>query len=1329
MPLPLSSCPEIDELHRFANGRLDDQAFERIADHVAECETCVATLERASSQAMVPFVGELRAGYGVGDAAGEVGPGMPFGKYRLERLLGTGGMGQVWRARHEMLGRDYALKIMSPAVLSAPGAVTRFQREIAALGKLDDPHVVRATYADEVDGRHYLVMELIDGPDLTTLLTGVGPLAPADACEIARQAAAGLAAAHRLGLVHRDIKPSNLLLGRDGVVRIVDFGLARFAAGDASELTRAGQTPGTPLYMAPEQLRGERPDIRADLYSLGLTLYRLLRGGSGAVILRADERLSPPLVAVLERLLAAEPAGRYDSPDELASALAPLADGADLRRLVRAFDARTSGSPPAAVDPADTDRAAPVPPRAVIGRRSQSLARWVTFGLLLIGLGVVVARPWRDGKPPSAPPLDTSGAVGHPADPKGSLESQPTAAPSPLDGLDPSRVPAGLRFAGQPPELVAAMVNPRGWHAKLANAVAVSPNIGSQLVSGAYDPIVRVWNSRTLLLDQELTGHGNDAQGRTCIWSVAIASDGHWLASGDSLGVVRTWRRESHGYVATHEFAGHGGWVHGVAFLPNGRLISGAFPGQLRIFHLDNSRPPIVFDNGDEFLCLAVSDDGAFLASGSQRGHLRVWDMTGAEPVPCDTRRVHDGMLRSVAWLPDGSGLATCGGWPADQHVRLTPFRERRLQEPVLVGEHTRFVSAVAVHPRQPWIVSVGSDIAGYRVWDYRERRELFRVPQAGGIEIVSVAFSPEGRRFYSAGLDRNLHVWNVTFDPPSFQEVTAFGEDNAVTALAFAPEGRLVSAQRDGSLRWWDVTRPAPVELFAHQGPPSPITTLAICPRGETFVAGGGTDRDIYRWDLRQQRPLPVEERRSTFLRDVLDVMPSPEKWSGHAGELLSLEFSADGQSLASTSADATARSWRVANGSREWQAACPSPGSPFENRVLRSVLAPDARWLATASRDGVVRVWRRDGESWRGPLPQAGRVEEPTALTFTSDGRFLICGEADGRLLIWRDPFDGTTEPRTILELRARIERLTCPPPGTVSRPVCLSTDAKGRVLLFRADTGETLRTWRFPAGITAARFAPDGRHLGLGSATGTIYVVRWNVGTTSPGNASTGALVGVVFEDVNGSGTSSSDEPGLPQRRVFVDANDDGQFDSGEMAESTGTDGGFRFSSLPPGRHTVRVEVPAGWQLTSPREPPQVVEIHAGELAKIDLGLFRTVRFGGLVFDDRNADGDHDPGEPPLVGVTISADTNQNDRCDATDPSAQSGPDGRFVLAGLGPGPIRLYGAKDREAWLAMHLLVDESAGWKVSLRPGTHPMYITRSAQDNDSLKIGCRRANE
>lgn len=233
----------------------------------------------------------LRAPCGDGSLVGTV----VAGRYRVERKLGEGGMGEVYLAEHVTMGRPSALKVMSRAMARDPDAVGRFHREAANASRISHPHVAAVyDFGAADDGLLYLAMEYVDGETLAARLRS-GPIARAEALEIVRQVAAALDAAHALDIVHRDLKPDNMMLSRarDGrvTVKVVDFGIARSVDGNAQRVTRTGLVVGTPEYMSPEHLAGDPVDGRSDSYALALVAFEMLTGALPFVAETAQEML------------------------------------------------------------------------------------------------------------------------------------------------------------------------------------------------------------------------------------------------------------------------------------------------------------------------------------------------------------------------------------------------------------------------------------------------------------------------------------------------------------------------------------------------------------------------------------------------------------------------------------------------------------------------------------------------------------------------------------------------------------------------------------------------------------------------------------------------------------------------------------------------------------------------------------------------------------------------------------------------------------------------------------------------------------------------------
>jgi Protein kinase domain len=264
-------------------------------------------------------------------------PGDTFGGYRIESLLGRGGMGSVYLATHERLGRKVALKLIAADLASDATFRARFLRESQLAASLDHPNVIPIYDADEVEGVLYLAMRYVGGPSLHALVNERGPMAPSKALTIAGQIGGALDAAHGAGLVHRDVKPANILVAEPGGhAYLCDFGLAKRASAEG--VTQTGSFLGTVAFCSPEQIEGRPLDGRSDLYSLGCVFFYCLTGSppyvreSDFAVLEAHLREPPPAVGdaaldpVLAKAMAKDPGDRYETGGALATAFAGALD-------------------------------------------------------------------------------------------------------------------------------------------------------------------------------------------------------------------------------------------------------------------------------------------------------------------------------------------------------------------------------------------------------------------------------------------------------------------------------------------------------------------------------------------------------------------------------------------------------------------------------------------------------------------------------------------------------------------------------------------------------------------------------------------------------------------------------------------------------------------------------------------------------------------------------------------------------------------------------------------------------------------------------------------
>jgi serine/threonine-protein kinase len=315
------------------------------------------------------------------------------GRYRVDSVLGEGGMGCVYLARDAELDRPVAIKVLDERYARDPEFYERFLREARLAARLSHPNVVRVYDTSPEGERPFIVMEYVDGWTLAEELRRQDRLAPAEAVGVVRQVCAGLQHAHEEGLVHRDVKPANLLLRRDGVVKIVDFGIAR--AAEATRLTEIGTILGTAAYLAPEQAAGQEVTAAADVYSVGVVLYELLTGRT------------PYAATSLPALVAAQQAGEVEPARALAPAVSPELEAVVLACLARDPAARPESAAELSVLLDGTPRRV----RALWGRRQRRQRRLVAAGAVLlaalgIGLGLGLASgEGSKGKPVRVEPV------------------------------------------------------------------------------------------------------------------------------------------------------------------------------------------------------------------------------------------------------------------------------------------------------------------------------------------------------------------------------------------------------------------------------------------------------------------------------------------------------------------------------------------------------------------------------------------------------------------------------------------------------------------------------------------------------------------------------------------------------------------------------------------------------------------------------------------------------------------------------------------------------------------------------------------------------------
>ncbi|MGE3809701.1 MAG: WD40 repeat domain-containing serine/threonine protein kinase, partial [Gemmataceae bacterium] len=626
----LLDAAQLDEIARDLEGKFEDPRL--LAEHLIERDLLTA--------------------YQVAELFRGRGSDLVIGPYRLLHPLGEGAMGQVFKAKHRRLQRVVAIKVIRRERLDAE-LVRRFQREAQVAAQLNHPNVVLIYDADQHGETHFIAMEYVEGIDLSRLLRERNkPLPVAVACDFARQAALGLQHAHERGMVHRDIKPSNILVTRFreadpgtesdfscladdsfrfGLVKILDMGLARLNEGDknSSFLTQVGTVIGTPDFIAPEQARNSsKVDIRADLYSLGCTLYYLLAGRppfpEGSVVEKLlMHQLDEPapveeycpgipdaVVAIVRRLMAKRADDRFQTPKEVADALSALGSkSGSVVNLMKPSGNEEEGTailtitpqPPAAAPSAgNAPTPAPIlptkefpPPEAPKTQRP---------------------RVPLSGDSLTPPPQRVSEVMDTPV-PSGELTNDTSKAASiSADDTDKGDANQAKR--------IAVLSGHVGWVVSLS----FSPD-RNRLLSGGVDGTVHIWGFSSKLPREQLLPKVHEGE----VHAVAFAPDSSTFAtaSGSLDGRVFLWDVSGEAPRKLTCFESHSAPVEALSFSHNGNLLaSGGYDKIIYLWDvntLDGSRPYTLKGHKSVVSAVAFAPSSKVVASGDQQGAIHLW--------------------------------------------------------------------------------------------------------------------------------------------------------------------------------------------------------------------------------------------------------------------------------------------------------------------------------------------------------------------------------------------------------------------------------------------------------------------------------------------------------------------------------------------------------------------------------------------------------------------------------------------------------------------------------------------------------------------------------
>jgi WD40 repeat protein len=881
--------------------------------------------------------------------------------YKIESRIGAGGMGEIYKARDETLGRVVALKMLPLEFTSDPERVQRFRLEALAASRLNHPNIITIFEIVQQDDNHFIAEEYVEGHTLTELLTNPQnknqqALRLEKVLEIAIQTARALKAAHTAWIIHRDIKPENIMIREDGLVKVVDFGIAKlgdergvvletdraFQSNDPS-LTVPGLIMGTASYMSPEQARGEQLDGRTDLFSLGVLLYEMTTGSrlfAGSTRFEALDRLKQSdtvvrqalklgqipkeLQRILRRLLQTERDERYGSAGELLE---------DLIRFKQRLESRTM--------------------RRIAG--VSALAVVLAVAVVAFAAFLSINERWEE----------KIFRDGHTA-------AVRTAVFSPDGKL--------LVSAGEDKQVIVWDFTRRMRlktliaHQGVVNTVAFSPD-GKWFITGDEQKTAIVWDANRF--EQETVWRDQPGPIRASCFS----PDGRLViyAAGD-VSITRetgTWKK-------LHELPGE--LSYGDFLFPNNRLVQDSLG---RTWDLYTGASLTGRQEAWEGNWAALSPDHKQLAIVEANGYLKFVDCARGKVL--QRSLAHHDHGRAVAYSPDGKLLATGAErvvlWDAASMTKIVPL------------EYESIVWSVVFSRDGRWLISTHGD-GSILIWDVANRELEANLRQHSG-GVRGIAFSPNGKRLATASEDHSVILWDAA---SGTKEAVFTTHKTRVAAVAFSADERwIISADQSDILIRHNLDSDEP-----------PLTIVPTTQEASYCVAVSPDDRfvatsfAIYEtktgsrvtpqgnWTNVYSAAFSDSGRLLMGVTDKGEVVVletatwrevARQKWT--ESPLVSMSVSADGTYLVTGEDDRKVRLGTI-NPLRQIGVV-----GEHNARVKAVAFSPDGRYVASAGDDKMVALW---DVSRRKLVTTIGTHTSPIyALAFSPDGKRLITGEHD--------------------------------------------------------------------------------------------------------------------------------------------------------------------------------------------------------------------------------------------------------------------------------------------------------------------------------------------
>jgi serine/threonine protein kinase len=1133
-------CPPIADLRRLVRGLGEKASLDSLVAHLADCHVCEArirvlereedeliTVMRQSGDAIRPpsaHLVEIKARllnlvnrdatrqHGTASAPFEE---RQFGPFRLLRFLGHGGMGTVYLARHEMMHRLVALKVIHPHFLQSDRKelISRFETEVRAAGHVSSPQLVTAFDAGVSDGQPYLSMEYVAGSNLSQVLAERGPLPTEEACRIMLQAAAGIRAAHAAGIIHRDIKPSNIMLTDSGDVKVLDLGLALLHRSEG--VTTTGQVIGTIQYMAPEQFENAHDiDARADVYALGATTYKLLSGRSpiGDELRHPMKMLSDLVGHVPQRLDEL----RSDVPRGLADLIArTLSKDRSLRPAsVEQFMVELRQ----VVAELDSEPAIPIPaiafdaqPELITNEVTLSSPRRFTFFILsalciAIVCGVIywsqsdrriVASPLPGDRPADTQPPESIRAV----EATSVQQESPTAdvppvvtatipgtPPSIWDELSSSSIPAELKQPWHPAELVGIIGSEACRQWGLISHLAFSHDEQWLAVASprAFDEALTLRQTKDLkqvasLSRQELFPDRRINQfGQDWPAGMDFLPDGKLLTI-DRSGRVVSWKFAD-GQLQMKQFFDLGRFTHYAVVSPDGKLLVGNSGSDNRLFvkKLDELTTPELEILADQLksvhqIRMRFSSQSGHLLVQDNIGNVMVWDMQSDPPQMKYSADLGDQNLDTrVAISADGQRLAY-------GHLTQHDIFVRDIQ----TGTDMQSPLRVAVQ--------AGPDLA------FCGDQDSLLVP-IDGLHLVR-------------GAGKNLEHIKIG----NLGRVDSFENE-----ISTSRSGSFFAARSHGggTLRLWRNDAGVIREISDTQQSSSWIHHVVFSPDGTklaTLADVGDAHYDHFEtWDVQNHRLASVDSTRFEWaINPQLEcrIQFDSDSKGTYAGQFLSTmgstylanENSYHCNALKPPRFDSAVIRMQAGILKRIDAPRANDPPGTFPEttwdahpgkRCHRVMYSPDGSTLATIA-EYSLRLW----EMTTNPPTLISEFNDESPVTrndavypeasFTPDGKRLAF--QGNSLWEWnladpaptRLPLSGTVahSPGKLIDYSPDGTRLLL---GTFM-------DAAHSVVLWNCDEQRIERSWQLPGVVKHIAFAPDGHHIAWVNANGTAYLLR--------------------------------------------------------------------------------------------------------------------------------------------------------------------------------------------------------------------------------------------